>query len=95
VAPTLLEHEAFDTLRSEHAVRIVVYVEGLAGIPEESLLPFRDRCDDFIEAPARGLPVDENQLSQVFYKHATSLVGPAVGRCRLTLTKPMSKAPLA
>jgi hypothetical protein len=92
VAPTLLEHEAFDTLRSEHAVRIVVYVEGLAGIPEESLLPFRDRCDDFIEAPARGLPVDENQLSQVFYKHATSLVGPAasveVRRCRLTLSTP-------
>jgi hypothetical protein len=27
VAPTLLEHEAFDTLRSDYAVKIVVYVE--------------------------------------------------------------------
>ena len=44
---------------------------------EESLAPFRERCDDFIEAPARGIAVDESQLSQVFYRHATSLVGPA------------------
>lgn len=77
VAPTLLEHEAFDSLRSEHSVKIVVYVEGLAAIPEDSLAPFRERCDDFIEAPARGVMVDESQLSQTFYRHAASLVGPA------------------
>eukprot|EP00227_Mantoniella_beaufortii_P007488 CAMPEP_0197591930 /NCGR_PEP_ID=MMETSP1326-20131121/14094_1 /TAXON_ID=1155430 /ORGANISM="Genus nov. species nov., Strain RCC2288" /LENGTH=445 /DNA_ID=CAMNT_0043157513 /DNA_START=176 /DNA_END=1513 /DNA_ORIENTATION=- len=76
VAPTLLEDEAFDRLRAEHSVKIVVYVEGLAGIPEESLAPFRERCDDFIEAPARGVMVDESQLSQIFYRHAASLVGP-------------------
>lgn len=76
VAPTLLEHEAFDKLRSEYAVKIVVYVEGLSAIPEESLAPFRERCDDFIEAPARGVTVDESQLAQTFYRHASSLVGP-------------------
>ena len=42
VAPTLLEHESFDRLRSEYAVKIVVYVEGLAAIPEDSLAPFRE-----------------------------------------------------
>ena len=31
----------------------------------------------YIEAPARGIAVDESQLSQVFYRHAASLVGPA------------------
>mmetsp|Transcript_37645 Transcript_37645/g.93597 ORF Transcript_37645/g.93597 Transcript_37645/m.93597 type:complete len:437 (-) Transcript_37645:414-1724(-) len=76
VAPTLLEHQEFDRLKSEHDVKIVVYVEGLAAIPEDSLAPFRGRCDDFIEAPARGVMVDESQLAQVFYRHATSLVGP-------------------
>jgi hypothetical protein len=76
VAPTLLEDDAFEKLRSEHSVKIIVYVEGLAGIPEESLAPFRERCDDFIEAPARGVMVDESQLSQIFYRHASSLVGP-------------------
>ena len=77
VAPTLLEHEAFDRLRSEYAVKIIVYVEGLARIPEDSLAPFRERCDDFIEAPARGVTVDENHLAQTFYRHAASLVGPS------------------
>ena len=77
VAPTLLEHEAFDNLRSEYAVKIIVYVEGLASIPEDSLAPFRERCDDFIEAPARNVPVDESQLAATFYRHASSLVGPA------------------
>ena len=76
VAPTLLEHEAFDRLRSEYAVKVVVYVEGLSKIPEDSLAPFREQCDDFIEAPASGVPVDENQLAQTFYRHAASLVGP-------------------
>ena len=78
VAPTLLEHGEFNRLRSEYSgVKIVVYVEGLANIPEESLAPFRERCDDFIEAPARGVMVDESELTQVFYRHAESLVGPA------------------
>ena len=49
--------EAFDKLRSAYSVKIVVYVEGLAAIPAESLEPFRERCDDFIEAPARGVMV--------------------------------------
>jgi len=76
VAPSLLEHEAFDRLRSEYAVKIIVFVEGLSNIPEDSLAPFRESCDDFVEAPARGVTVDENQLAQTFYRHAASLVGP-------------------
>jgi len=76
IAPSFLEMEEYEAVRTELHVKVVVYVEGLAAISPESLEPFRERCDDFLEVPAHGMPVDDAKLPAMFYKHAQSLTGP-------------------